>query len=55
MEVNPHFVYKTVVYPEPFKLSTEYEGLALKILKNSPPYPTNIPYLNEEQVVQQIE
>ena len=48
--MNPHFIYKTVVYPEVIHLHKEYEKMALKILNNATPYPTNIPYLTEDEV-----
>lgn len=51
----PHFIYKTIVFPEPIPVHTEYEELALKILRNSPPYPTDLPYLDQEEVTAKIQ
>ena len=48
-------MYNNIVYPEPVNLHTSYEDLALKILRNSPPHETNLPYLNEDQVRKQID
>jgi hypothetical protein len=54
-EYSPHFLYKTVVYPEPIPLSEQFETLALKIIKSSPPLPVNPVLLSEEEVVTRIE